>query len=80
MKALVEGAFDHFGKNLLYEEQFIKYFKNQGMSKVEVDKLWVKANNLGIIRIGAKPIFRDEDPLDILGHVVVFRLLGKGDE
>jgi len=80
VKALVEGAFDHFGKNVLYEEQFIKYFKNQGMSKNEVDRLWFKAENMKIMRRGVKPIFRDEDPLDILGHVVVFRLLGKGDE
>jgi len=33
VKALVEEAFGHFGKNALYEEQFIKYFKGQGMSK-----------------------------------------------
>jgi len=80
VKVLVESAFDHFGKSVLYEEQFIKYFKNRGMSKGEVDKLCFIAENMKIIRRGVKPIFRDEDPLDILGHVVVFRLLGKGDE
>jgi len=79
VKALVEEAFGHFGKNALYEEQFIKYFENRGMSKNEVDKLWFKAENMKIIRRGLKPIFREKDPLDILGHVVVFRLLGKGD-
>jgi len=62
IKALVESAFEHYGKNVLYEEQFIKYFKNQGMSKNEVDKLWFKAGNMKIMKRGVKPIFRVRAP------------------
>lgn len=79
MKALVEEAFGHFGKNVLYKEQFIKYFRDRGMSKDEVDNLWAKAHSMKIIRIGARPVFR-EKPLEVIGSVVVFRLLGKEEE
>jgi len=76
VKSLVEEAFKHYGKNVLYEKQFIKYYRDRGMSKDEVDGLWAKAHSMKIIRIGAKPVFR-EKPYKILGNVIVFRLLGK---
>ena len=77
VKALVESAFNHFGKDELYEEQFIKYFRDQGMSKEDADKLWINAHSMNIIRIGIRPIFREGDPLNILGHVTVFTLRSK---
>ena len=80
MKALVEEAFAHFCKNELYEEQFIKYFKARGMSKKEADKLWINAHAMDIITIGVRPIFQEDDPLNILGHVTIFRLAEKEDE
>jgi hypothetical protein len=80
VKELVEGAFRHFGKNKIYERQFIRYFKNKGMNVKEVDQLWVKANAMNIIEIGVIPIAREEDPLKILGHVTVFTLKGKEEE
>lgn len=80
VKRLVEEAFNHFGNKKLYKEQFIKYFLNKGMSKDEVDKLWIEADRMNIISIGVKPIVREEEPLKILGHVTIFRLKGKEDE
>ena len=80
VKALVEGAFKHFGKDEIYEKQFIKYFRDKGMSKEEVDQLWVKANAMNIIEIGVIPIARKEDPLKILGHVTVLTLKGREDK
>jgi len=80
VKALVDGAFKHFGKNKIYEKQFIRYFKNKGMSEKEADQLWIKANAMNIIEIGVIPIARRENPLKILGHVTVFTLKGKEEE
>ena len=80
MKALVEEAFTHFSKNEVYEEQFIKYFKARGMSKEEADRLWIDAHAMDIITIGVRPIFREDDPLNILGHVTIFRLSEKEDK
>jgi len=80
MKRLVEEAFNHFGNKKLYKEQFIKYFLDKGMSKDEVDKLWIEADRMNIILIGVKPIVREEEPLKILGHVTIFRLKEDEDE
>jgi len=80
IKALVEGAFDHFGKNELYERQFINYFRAQGMGKEEVDKLWVKAHSMKIIRIGARSIIRKGKAPAMLGDVMVFILKGREEE
>ena len=71
VKELVEGAFKHFGKDRIFEKQFIRYFKNKGMSEKEADQIWVNANAMKIIEIGVIPIARKEDPLTILGHVTV---------
>jgi len=76
VKSLVKEAFKYYGKDVLFEKQFIKYYRDRGMSKDEVDRLWVKAHSMKIIRIGSKPVFC-EKPYRILGNVMVFRLLGK---
>jgi len=76
VKSLVEEAFKYYDKDVLFEKQFIKYYRDRGMSKDEIDRLWVKAHNMKILRIGAKPVYR-EKPYRILGNVMVFRLLGK---
>jgi len=80
VKALIEEAFAHFGKNELFEEQFINYFKARGMSKEEADRLWIDAHAMNIITIGVRPIFREDDPMNILGHVSIFRLAAKEDK
>jgi hypothetical protein len=45
------------------------------MSKKDVDKLWLKAYKMNIMRMGARPIFRKEKPIRILGTVTVFWLV-----
>jgi len=80
VKALVEGAFEHFGKNELYKGQFIKYFRDRGMGTEEIDKLWVKAHSMRIIKIGARSVIRKKNTLAILGDVMVFILAGKENE
>jgi len=80
MKELVESAFDPFGKDEPYEGQFIKFFKDRVMSKEEAEKLWVKANNINIIRMGSRPIVHKAQPLVIVGHAIVLILVGKEDE
>ena len=79
VKALVEGAFKHFGKDEMYQEQFIKYFKNQGMSKEEADQLWVKAYAMKIIEIERRTIISRERSPRILSHATVFIMAGKED-
>jgi len=79
IKALVESAFNHFGKNVLYEAQFIKFFKDKGMTKEEADKLWIIARAKRIIGIEVRPLLRKKRPPKILGHIAVFTLKGKGD-
>jgi len=64
---------------VLYEAQFIKYFKGRGMTKEEADKLWVNAYAKRIIGIEVRPLLRKKRPPKILGHVTVFTLKGKGD-
>jgi len=78
VKSLMEQAFDHFGKDVLYEEQLFKYFMDKGMSRDEVKELVVDAIGKKIIQIGAKPIGR-EDTKEVLGTVTVFRLLGRDE-
>jgi len=80
IKGLLENAFNHFGKNVLYEEQLFQYFINKGMGREEVNKLLISAIGKNVITIGVKPIAHEEDPLKILGHVTVFRLIGREDE
>jgi len=79
VKALVEGVFNHFGKDEIYEGQFIKYFKDQGIGKEEAEKLWVKAHSMNILRMGSRPIVRKGKPLEIIGHAIVLTLVGKED-
>lgn len=80
IKELLENAFNHFGKNILYEEQLFAYFIKGGMNREEVNKLIISAIGRNIVTIGVKPIADEEDPLKILGHVTVFRLTGREDE
>jgi len=79
VKSLIEGAFMHFGKDELYEEQFIKYFRDKGMSKEEVDQLWVKAYAMNLIDIVRRSIISKGRVPRILGHVTVFIMAGKED-
>jgi len=80
VKAQVEDAFNHFGSNEIYKEQFIKYFLNKGMKRKNIDELWMNAYRMNIILIGVKPIVSEKKPLDILGHVTVFKLVGREEE
>jgi|GEM_PF-4697721 3-oxoacyl-[acyl-carrier-protein] synthase III len=79
IEALVMEAFQHFNANELYEEKFVKYFQKRGMSRDEIDRLWVRAMNLDIIRIEAEPIWEPGKPWNILGQKTVFVLV-KGEE
>jgi len=79
VKSLMEQAFDHFGKDVLYEEQLFKFYMDKGMSRDEVKKLVVSAIGKKIIMIGSKPIARDDNPMEILGNVTVFRLLRRDE-
>jgi len=67
----IESTFNHFGKNEIYEAQFIKYFRDKGMSKEEADKLWIIARAKRIIGI---EVLHKKRPPKILGHVTVFTL------
>jgi len=80
VKAQVEEAFNPLGSNELYKEQFIKYFLDKGMRRKNINELWMNAYKMNIISIGVKPIVSDEKPLEILGHVTVFKLVGREDE
>jgi len=80
MKAQVEEAFNHLGSSELYKEQFVKYFLDKGMGRKSIDELWINAYKVNVISIGVKPIVSDEKPLEILGHVTVFKLVGREDE
>lgn len=80
IKALVESAFSHFCKNVLYEGQFIKYFRDKGMTKEEADMLWVNAYAKRIIGIEVRPLLRKKRPPKILGHITVFTFKGKGHQ
>jgi len=75
LKALVEGAFIHYGKNELYEEQFDRFYKDKGMSEGEIDNLWIEANSMRIIQIGYSPVTALGNPLDIIGQKTIFTLL-----
>lgn len=77
IKAIVEGAFNNFHKNELFEEQFIKYLRDQGMSKEEADDLWVKAYALNMIEIERRPLISKERYPRILGHVTIFVMVSK---
>lgn len=78
VKTRVEDAFNHFGKNELYEEQLFRYFMKKGMSRKEVEKLIVDAIGMNLIVMGARSIFRKEKP-EKLGHITVFWMKGKED-
>ena len=77
MKAQVEEAFDHLGSSEIYKEQFIKFFLDKGMKRKNIDELWMNAYSMNIIQICVKPIVREGKPLEILGQITVFRLVGK---
>lgn len=77
INVLVLETFKYFGKDELYEEEFIKYFRDKGMSKEEIDKLWTKAHSMNIITIGAEPIWKPEHPWNIISHKIVFELVRK---
>lgn len=77
IKELVLEAFEHFGKNELFKEEFVKYFQKKGMSKDKIDRLWIKADQMNIITIGVEPIWEPGHPLNIIGHKTVFELVGK---
>jgi len=77
VKALVEGAFKHFGKDEIYEGQFIKYFKNKGLSKEEADQLGINAHAKRIIEIEIRPVISKGKTLKILGYVTVFIMADK---
>jgi len=80
MRTLVEEVFRHTGKSEVTEDDFVKYYRDKGMSAGEADDLWAKAQSLGIIRIGVKPIWAPGNPLEILGHRTVFELIEKEEE
>lgn len=74
MKRLIEEAFNHFGKSVLYEEQTFRYFMKKGMSRKEVENLVLDAMGMKIIVIGAESISREDNPMEN------FRLAGKEDQ
>jgi len=64
---------------VLYEAQFIKFFRDRGMTKDEADMLWVNAYAKKMIGIEVRPLLRKKRPPKILGHITVFILKGRGD-
>lgn len=79
VKVLIDEVFNHFNTSELYKEDFVKYFQKKGMSENEIDMLWVRAMNLGIMVIEVEPIWEPGNPLNILGQKIVFRLVGIED-
>ncbi|MCS7365058.1 MAG: hypothetical protein NDF54_06430 [archaeon GB-1867-035] len=74
VEKLIKEVFNYYGKSRIFEEEFIKYFKQKGMTDEEIDNLWVKALNYDLIDTGLKTFPNKSNPLEPITKVV-FELL-----
>jgi len=56
VEKLIEEVYDFYRKKVIYEEDFTKFFEKRKFGSEDVRKLWKKAFNLKIIRIGTEHI------------------------
>ncbi|RLF18395.1 MAG: hypothetical protein DRJ68_06845 [Thermoprotei archaeon] len=60
IKKLIDEVFRHYASDIITKEEFEKYFTTKGLSKEEIEELWVNAMAENLIEVGIQPKFPDE--------------------
>ncbi|MHC1629164.1 MAG: hypothetical protein ACXQTI_10105 [Candidatus Nezhaarchaeales archaeon] len=56
----INEVFRHYKSDVITKEEFEKYFTAKGLSKEEIEELWVNAMAKNLIEVGIQPKFPDE--------------------
>lgn len=70
IEKLIKEVFNRYGKNRIFEEEFIQYFKQKEMTPKEIDQLWSDALFFNLIKVGVWTIRNESNPLEPLTKIV----------
>lgn len=70
IEKLIKEVFNHYGKNRIFEEEFIQYFKQKEMTPKEIDQLWSDALFFNLIKVGVWTIRNESNPPEPLTKIV----------
>ena len=72
LRRLVRAPFKHYGRNVIYEDEFFKYFRDKGWSDEDIERLWIAAiADSGIVKMGVIPEAKEYPPKEIIGRPVL---------
>lgn len=55
MKQLINDLFNYYSMQIIYEDDFRRFFQmRKGMTEEEIDELWIDAQQLGMVSVGAE--------------------------